>query len=361
MRYTPLHKQHAKAGALLVDFAGWEMPLHYGSQIEEHHQVRKSAGIFDVSHMGVVDIEGEDASYFLRYLLANDVQKLKQPGSALYGCLLNEHGGVLDDLIVYWLRPGHYRLVVNAATREKDVAWFDKQSEWFEVHVEQRPDLGILAVQGPHALAIAKKVWGDAVYTQLSELRPFHFMLHDQLLVARTGYTGEDGIEIIVPNEVAPELWKDFVSHGAKPCGLGARDTLRLEAGLNLYGTDMDETTTPLNSNLAWTVSWHDPDRDFIGKEALRTQLTQGIKQQLVGLVMEEPGVLRNHQTVWFEGDGEGIITSGSFSPTLGYSIALARVPIEAGTTARIERRGKSVPVKIVKPPFVRRGAKVAT
>jgi aminomethyltransferase len=350
---------HAKAGALLVDFAGWEMPLHYGSQIEEHHHVRQSAGIFDVSHMGVIDVEGEDASYFLRYLLANDVKKLKQPGSALYSCMLNEQGGVLDDLIVYWLAPEHYQVIVNASTREKDFAWLEKHSEWFDVQVTQRPDLGIIAVQGPQALTIAAEVFGKAVHAQLMQLRPFQFILHDQLLIARTGYTGEDGIEIIVPNETATKLWKDFVSHGAKPCGLGARDTLRLEAGLNLYGTDMDEKTTPLNSNLAWTVSWHDPDRDFIGKEALKTQLTHGVKQQLVGLVMEQPGVLRNHQTVWFDGDGQGEITSGSFSPTLGYSIALARVPVEAGATARVERRGKSVPVKIVKPPFVKRGVKI--
>jgi aminomethyltransferase len=356
---TPLYKMHVKGGAHLVDFAGWEMPLNYGSQIEEHHQVRKAVGIFDVSHMGVVEVQGEDAVYFLRHVLANDIQKLKQPGTALYSCMLNEQGGVLDDLIVYWMAPFSYRIIVNAATRDTDFSWLEKQSEWFDVTVRQRPDFSIIAVQGPQALATAAKVFDQATYAALNALTPFHFITHDDLLIARTGYTGEDGIEIILPNESAPELWKNFVSHGAKPCGLGARDTLRLEAGLNLYGTDMDITTTPLNSNLAWTVSWRDPERDFIGKEALKAQLAKGVKEQLVGLVMEEPGVLRNHQKVWCDGNGEGMITSGSFSPTLGYSIALARVPTDIGNTGRIERRGKIVPVKMVKPPFVRRGEKV--
>lgn len=359
MFQTPLYKQHVKAGGHLVDFAGWEMPLHYGSQIEEHQQVRQAVGIFDVSHMGVVDITGEDASYFLRYVLANDIQRLKEPGSAIYSCMLNEQGGIKDDLIVYWVEKDYYRIIVNAATREKDFAWLEKHSEWFNVTLKARPEMGIIAVQGPKALAIAEKVFDKKIYEKITVLKPFRFVWDDETIIARTGYTGEDGLEIIAPAETIVELWKDFVSKGVKPCGLGARDTLRLEAGLNLYGTDMDETTTPLSSNLAWTVSWSDPDRDFIGKEALKTQLETGVKDQLIGLVMEAKGVLRNHQPVWCEGNGTGIITSGSFSPTLGYSIALARVPTQAGTTGYVERRGQQLPVQFVKPPFVRQGKKI--
>lgn len=359
LQQTPLYKQHVKAGAKLVDFAGWEMPLHYGSQIEEHHHVRQQAGLFDVSHMGVVDVDGEDATYFLRYVLANDVQKLKEPGRALYTCVLNEQGGVIDDLLVYRVDHYKYRIVVNAATRAKDVAWLEKHSELFDVAVNERPDLTIIAVQGPKAMTIAAHVFDAHVMQQLDALKPFRFIMQGDTLIARTGYTGEDGLEIISPAKTTPDLWKKFIHTGAKPCGLGARDTLRLEAGLNLYGSDMDETTSPLTSNLAWTVCWRDADRDFIGRAALQKQIDDGVKQQLVGLVMEQPGVLRDHQKVRIDGNGEGEITSGGFSPTLGHAIALARVPLDImGDAAKIERRGQQIPVKIVKPPFVRHGEK---
>ena len=355
-QYTSLHKCHRKAGAFLVDFAGWEMPLHYGSQIDEHHQVRKHAGIFDVSHMGVVDIEGEDATYYLRHLFANDVHKLKESGRALYTCMLNENGGVLDDLIVYRLDKQHYRLIINAATCEKDLAWMEKQGEWFDVAINERQDFSIMAIQGPKALEIAAQVFDHKTAEKIKDLRPFRFILSHHLLIARTGYTGEDGIEIVVPNEKAPDLWKQFIAKGAKVCGLGARDTLRLEAGLNLYGADMDESTSPLISNLAWTICWSDSERDFVGRKALQQHIEAGVKEQLVGLVMEQPGVLRNHQKVWIDSNGGGEITSGGFSPTLGHAIALARVPVNIGDTGKVERRGQSIPIKIIKPPFVRRG-----
>ena len=354
--YTSLHKCHRKAGALLVDFAGWEMPLHYGSQIDEHHQVRKHAGVFDVSHMGVVDIEGEDATYYLRHLLANDVQKLKEPGRALYTCMLNENGGVVDDLIVYRLDQQHYRLIVNAATREKDLLWMERQGEWFDVAINERRDLSMIAVQGPKALEVAAQVFDHKILEKINRLRPFQFIVSHHLLIARTGYSGVDGIEIVVPSEKVPALWKQFILKGAKACGLGARDTLRLEAGLNLYGADMDESTSPLISNLAWTICWNDSERDFVGRKALQQHIQMGIKEQLVGLTMEHPGVLRNHQKVWIDDNGGGEITSGGFSPTLGYAIALARVPVGVGDTGNVERRGQSIPIKIVKPPFVRRG-----
>ncbi len=358
LRQTILYKQHQKAGAHFVDFSGWEMPLHYGSQLEEHHHVRRSAGLFDVSHMGVLDVSGPDAVYFLRYLLANDIQKIT-PGRALYSCMLNADGGVIDDLIVYQLADMQYRIVVNAATREKDIAWMVEQSDQFDVAVVERPDFAIIAIQGPKALEIAQTVFKSSLTKPLKEVHRFQFVVDENCLLARTGYTGEDGLEIVLPQLKAVDVWKKLISQGAKPCGLGARDTLRLEAGLNLYGSDMDETTTPLNSNLAWTVSWNDPTRDFIGRDALKKQLAEGIHEQLVGLVMEEPGVLRNHQKVYMDGNGEGEITSGSFSPTMGHAIALARVPIDVSGNTYVDRRGKQIPVKIVKPPFVRQGKKL--
>ena len=361
-RQSPLYKEHAKAKAYFVDFAGWEMPLHYGSQIEEHHQIRRKVGIFDVSHMGVIDIEGEKATPFLRYLLANDVEKLTEPRRALYTCMLNHSGGILDDLIVYRLASFYYRLVVNAATRSKDFAWIKEKSENYKVSVAERPEMCILAVQGPEAFSSAKSVFNKSLYTKLAELKPFQFVLSSshEPQIARTGYTGEDGFEIIIPASRAPALWERFIHHGVRPCGLGARDTLRLEAGLNLYGMDMDETTSPLISNLEWTIAWNDNERDFIGRPALKKQLDENIKEQLIGLVMEEPGVLRNHQKVWLPKDIEGVVTSGSFSPTLGHAIALARLPIiiGSGEKAYVELRNKRIPVKIVKPPFVRRGKK---
>lgn len=358
LKRTPFYKHHVKAGARLVDFVGWEMPLHYGSQIEEHHYVRRHAGLFDVSHMGVVDVDGDDATYLLRYVLANDVQKLKESGCALYTCMLNAHGGVIDDLLVYRVAEDRYRIVVNAATRDKDVAWLDKHSELYDVAVNERPNLTIMALQGPKAMEIAASVFDAQTMSQLRALKPFRFIMNDDTLMARTGYTGEEGLEIISPEETAPDLWRQLTHNGAKPCGLGARDTLRLEAGLNLYGSDMNEATSPLTSNLAWTVCWRDADRDFIGRDALKKQIDEGVKHQLVGLVMNQPGVFRDHQKVWIDGNGEGEITSGGFSPTLGHAIALARVPVDIGSTAKIERRGQQIPVKIVKPPFVRHGEK---
>lgn len=359
LKKTALNEWHAKNGAKLVDFAGWEMPLNYGSQIEEHHAVRQAAGIFDVSHMGVVDVQGEQATNFLRYLLANDVAKLKQNGQALYTCLLNENGGIKDDLIVYRLDSQHYRIVVNAARREADVDWMTQQAKKYHVRVQLLPDFCIIAVQGPHALALSEKVFSAAVSETLPALSPFQFLMEGETLIARTGYTGEAGFEMLVPNVEALSIWEAFIKAGAKPCGLGARDTLRLEAGLNLYGTDMDESTSPLVSNLSWTVSFKDEARNFIGRKALEEIKAQGIDQQLVGLVLKEKGVLRNHQTVFCDGKKIGEITSGGFSPTLGEAIAFARLPKTAKAPLSVERRGQFIPVEIIKLPFIRAGEKV--
>jgi len=352
---TPLYGQHVAMGAKMVDFSGWDMPIHYGSQIEEHHQVRRDAGMFDVSHMTVVDLQGDAVRPFLAHLLANNVDKLKQPGKALYSCMLNPEGGVIDDLIVYFMREDWFRMVVNAATRDKDLAWIREQAGAFDVQVTERDDLAMIAVQGPNAVQKTIATVGDQA-AGIGGLKPFSATEVAGLFVARTGYTGEDGVEIIVPNADAEDLWQRLHANGVAPIGLGARDTLRLEAGMNLYGADMDETTTPLESGLAWTVGWEPAERAFIGREALERQRSEGPARKLVGLVLEGRGVLRNHQKVVVDGVGEGEVTSGSFSPTLGRSIAFARVPAATGERCQVDIRGKLVPARVVSPPFVRNG-----
>jgi len=342
-------------GGKMVDFAGWEMPIHYGSQIEEHHQVRKDAGMFDVSHMTVVDMKGEQVTEFLKKLLANNVDKIVgKPGKALYSCMLNERGGVIDDLITYYMDDAWFRTVVNAATRDKDLAWIEKQAAAFGVTVEVRDDLAMIAVQGPNARAKALTVLGEACKSA-GDLGAFFATECDGKFVARTGYTGEDGFEIMLPNAEAAAFWQALADAGVKPCGLGARDTLRLEAGMNLYGTDMDEEISPLEAGLAWTLSL-DEGRDFIGRGPLEALKAEGAKRKLVGLLLVDRGVLRGHQKVVVEGVGEGEITSGTFSPTLGQSIAFARVPAGTGDTCQVEIRGKLLNAKVVKYPFVRNG-----
>ncbi len=352
---TPLHDQHIEAGARIVDFGGWDMPVNYGSQREEHQTVRRKAGVFDVSHMTIVDVAGDRARDFLQYLLANDVGRARTPGKAVYTCMLNEDGGVIDDLIVYFFSDENYRLVVNAATREKDLAWIRAKAEAFEVRISERAELAMLAVQGPEARALAAPVIDEEWREQALELKPFMAMHAGDLFVARTGYTGEDGWEIVMPAADAPKVWDRLLAAGVAPCGLGARDTLRLEAAMNLYGNDMDETITPLEAGLGWTVAWEPADRDFIGRAALERQRAEPM-QQFVGLLLEGKGVLRAHQRVVVEGLGEGEITSGGFSPTIERSIALARVPAGDYDRASVDIRGKLLDVRIVGTPFVRNG-----
>ena len=352
---TPLYQAHVEAGAKLVDFGGWDMPLHYGSQLDEHHQVRRDCGIFDVSHMCVLDLEGDDVRGFLRRLLANDVAKITERGRALYSCLLDEHGGILDDLIVYYLDDRWFRMVVNAGTRDKDIAWIRKHAAPAGVSVAVRDDLAMIAVQGPNARARAAALLPAESRDAAAALGPFRAIEADDLFVATTGYTGEDGYEIMVPADRALAFWDELVAEGCAPCGLGARDTLRLEAGMNLYGSDMSERTTPLESGLGWTIGWDPADRAFIGRPVLDKQRAAGARTKLVGLVLEDRGVLRGHmRVVTPAGDGE--ITSGGFSPTLGKSIALARVPAGAGDAVEVDVRGRLLKAKIVKPPFVRKG-----
>lgn len=353
---TPLYDQHLQQNGLMVDFAGWEMPLHYGSQIEEHHQVRGSVGMFDVSHMGVVEVEGEDACAFLRFLLANNIDKLKTPGKALYTCLLNPEGGIIDDLIVYYLAPMHYRLVINAGTTDTDLNWINAYAKSFSVKITHRQDLAMLAVQGPNAREkVALVLPGNLGNEEkLSSLKSFQFFIDQNgWLIARTGYTGEDGVEIILPNDEIISLWKSLLQIGVHPIGLGARDTLRLEAGLNLYGQDMDETVTPFESNLEWTVAFDPTDRMFVGRDALTLQKKMGIQRQLVGLRLLDKGILRHHQRVMLQGNEVGEITSGSFSPTLKQSIGLARIHLPLNSSYDVMIRTKCLKVERVQPPFI--------
>ncbi|MBP3974307.1 glycine cleavage system aminomethyltransferase GcvT [Pseudoxanthomonas spadix] len=356
---TILNDSHRALGARMVDFGGWDMPISYGSQIEEHHAVRTDAGMFDVSHMTVVDLRGPRTREFLRYLLANSVDKLKTPGKALYSAMLDANGGVIDDLIVYFLDEAFFRLVVNAATREKDLAWINKQAAAYGVEVIERAELAMIAVQGPNARTKVIGLLREQDRAAAAKLPRFAALdaistSGTALFVARTGYTGEDGFEIILPAEGAVAFWEALIEAGVKPAGLGARDTLRLEAGMNLYGQDMDETVSPYEAAMGWTVTL-DEGREFVGRQVLQAQQLQGAPRQLIGLVMDEKGVLRHGQKV-ITAQGDGQILSGTFSPTLGKAIALARVPAGEPGAVHVDIRGRQMPVRVVKPPFVREG-----
>ena len=357
---TPLYDRHVAAGARMVDFGGWDMPVNYGSQIDEHHKVRRDAGFFDVSHMTVLDLTGTGTRAFLRGLLANDVAKLKLPGKALYSCMLDEQGGVIDDLIVYFMREDFFRVVVNAGTRAKDIAWIGPRAAKAGVQMVHRGELAMIAVQGPNARAKFVPLLAPADAERalgLGQFQAAECRLKDGVVcfVARTGYTGEDGFEFMLPATDAPAMFDRLVTAGIPPAGLGARDTLRLEAAMNLYGQDMDEKSTPLESGLAWTVALAPGDRDFIGRKALEAQQIKGGVRRFVGLILEDKGVLRSHmRVVTPAGDGE--ITSGSFSPTLEKSIALARLPAGDFDRVQVDIRGKLCNARVVKPPFARNG-----
>lgn len=352
---TPLFDRHDAAGAKIVDFGGWDMPLHYGSQIDEHHAVRKSAGLFDVSHMTVADILGQDARAYLEHLLANDVGKLTTSGRGLYSCMLNPAGGVVDDLIAYRTAENDYRLVVNAATRDKDLAWMAARAGNFSVEVQEKADLIMLAVQGPLARERAAVILPESISQVALALKPFHCALKGEFFIARTGYTGEDGWEIVLDIESGIRFWDAACTSGIVPCGLGARDTLRLEAGLNLYGQDMNESTSPLISGLGWTVDMQSEARDFVGRAALQAEKLEGASEKLVGLILDDRGIMRHGQRVVTDA-GDGIVTSGGFSPTIQCSIALARVPSEAADRCEVEIRNDMRGARIVRPPFVRKG-----
>ncbi|MCU7959618.1 MAG: glycine cleavage system aminomethyltransferase GcvT [gamma proteobacterium symbiont of Bathyaustriella thionipta] len=353
-QHTPLYDWHVAQAARMVPFGGWDMPLHYGSQLDEHHQVRRDAGLFDVSHMTAIDFTGAQAQAFLRHLLANDVARLQPSGKALYSCMLQADGGVIDDLIVYYMHDQWYRMVVNAGTTEKDLAWIEQQAQGFEVTVQPRQELAMLAIQGPQARSKTIPLLAADAQSSIAALKPFQAQAHADWFIGRTGYTGEDGFEVMLPQAQAVGFCDGLLAAGVQPCGLGARDTLRLEAGMNLYGSDMDESTSPLVSGLGWTIAWEPQERHFVGREALQKQRGQ-LKQRFVGLLLQDKGVLRNHLPL-FEADRQiGEITSGGFSPTLKRSIALARIATDADHI-QVEVRGKRLNVRIVKPPFVRNG-----
>lgn len=386
---TSLYSTHINSGAKMVDFGGWDMPLHYGSQIREHRVVREHAGLFDVSHMTVIDISGDESSAFLRYLLANDIAALEEPGAALYTLMLNHQGGVKDDLIVYAMGLGTYRLVANCTCRAKDLAWIKTVAQGFRVTISERSELAILAVQGPRARVLVSKALRESnllrqkpatgLRETLSSMDSLQAFLSLEIpaeqvrsrsgpwLIARTGYSGEDGLEIILPRDAATAVWNVLQAVGIEPVGLGARDTLRLEAGLNLYGQEMDEESSALEVNLSWTISWEQEGREFIGRQALQAQLREGPHSRLVGLLMTEKGVLRAGQTVKIDGSADtGVLTSGIFSPTLRCGIGMARIShndfcrVRAGQAGiYVDIRDKRIPVELVNPPFVRHGKKV--
>jgi len=358
-KQTPLYQQHVDAGAKIVDFSGWQMPVHYGSQLDEHHAVRQSAGVFDVSHMNIVDLHGTGSKAFLQHLLANDVDRLKNPGKALYSCMLMDDGGIIDDLIVYFMNESWYRMILNAGRHDKDMKWINSSRHDFQnVRLSERPDLAMLAIQGPQAIERFSSLLSDEAADRVAELAVFQACEIDEVFIARTGYTGEDGLELILPGNDAVDLWQQLMMADVKPAGLGARDTLRLEAGMLLYGLDMDETTSPLVSGLGWTVAWQPESRDFIGRRALQAVKWDRPVQRMVGLLLTGRGVLRSHQQVQFADGSSGEITSGSYSPTLARSIALARVPstVKTGDSCEVDIRGRSVSAIVVKYPFVRYG-----
>jgi aminomethyltransferase len=353
---TPLHANHLSLGAKMVPFHGWEMPLHYGSQLQEHQSVRTNAGMFDVSHMTIVDILGAGGRQFLRKLLCNDVDQLQHVGRALYSCLCNERGGIIDDLIVYQRASDNYRVVFNSATKSRVLPWIQEKMLGFSVGLQERPELAMIAIQGPLAREKTQAILNPAQADAISTLASFECVDSNDWFFARTGYTGEDGFEVILPEEAASALWTTLLNNDVKPCGLAARDTLRLEAGMLLYGQDMDETTTPLESGLAWTVKWSPEDRNFIGMGALLSYRQQGIKRKLVGLSTQEQCIMRPGQTVFEDNHPVGIITSGSYSPTLGHAIALARVSMDTGESVHVDIRGKKYLANVGKPRFIKQG-----
>jgi aminomethyltransferase len=336
---TPLYAHHLESGGKMVDFAGVQLPLHYGSQLAEHQSVRQSVGMFDVSHMTITDVEGDGAQDFLRHVLANDVRRLN-PQQALYSCLLNDAGGILDDLIVYW-RGGHrYRVVSNAATRDKVRRWFVEHCPT-SVKLTPRDDWAMIAVQGSLAIAHINRVLSIPL-----KIKRFFATEVQDYFIARTGYTGEDGVEVMAPASQIVGMWEQLREQGVPPCGLGARDSLRLEAGMMLYGQDINETHTPLDSGLGWTVAWD--DHDFIGRSTLMQQRDSGITHTMRGLVAQKRGgLMRTGQPVYQHDEQIGEVTSGGFSPLLGTSIALARVKRDCGDTAEVHMRNQRVGVEV--------------
>ncbi|GAC1393606.1 MAG: glycine cleavage system aminomethyltransferase GcvT [Polyangiales bacterium] len=364
LRRTSLFDNHKKAGGRMVPFAGWEMPVQYSGVSDEHKTVREAVGLFDVSHMGELEMSGEWAGHVVDYLVTNDVSKLHD-GQAIYTCCCNEQGTILDDLIVYRAAADRFMIVCNASNRDKIAKVFRDAAKDHCTFVDRTDATALIALQGPKAWTVLAKA-GDVKH--LAALPAFHFaeanLFNVPCTVARTGYTGEDGVEIFCPWDAAPQLWEALLEigkpEGIKPCGLGARDTLRLECKMALYGNDIDETTNPLEAGLAWTVKL-DKER-FVGKDALVRVKQDKPGRRLVGLEMTGRGIGRHGYPVKApDGATVGLVTSGSPSPTLGKNIALAYVPValaEVGTALRVDCRGKDVDAVVVKTPFYKRPGK---
>lgn len=344
MKKTYLNEFHAENNGNLVDFSGWEMPINYGSQINEHNEVRANVGIFDVSHMAVFDFYGDNQIEFLRQLIPNDVNKILDSKRALYSPLLNENGGILDDLIVYHLGDKNFRIISNCATREQNNAWFKEKSKAFNVEVKFQEDASIIAIQGPNSQKVLSTIYD-------LNLKNFHIYQDDEVMIARTGYTGELGFEIISDQSKGLELWNYLIKEGVKPIGLAARDTLRLEAGLNLYGSDMTVENHPYESNLRWTVDHNDLKRSYIGKSAILDKVEA--KKELIGFYTEERGVLRAGTRVYFDG-GEGLITSGTWSPTFKKNIGFCRVDTNHHNSGRALLRDKEINLHFCKTNFLK-------
>ena len=351
MNKTPLNKSHIELGAKMVNFSNWEMPISYSSLIEEHNAVRNTVGIFDVSHMSVFDFDGDNQVAFFEKIFANDIKKIYKDNKAIYGALLNEEGGILDDLIIYHANS-KFRLVSNCSTREQNRQWFEKHAVEFGVKVIERSDMGILAIQGPDALNKILEI--KEIDNQANTLQSFGCMFEGDKLYARTGYTGEDGLELIVPTKDINHLWDQALELGCTPIGLGARDTLRLEAGLNLYGNDMTINNHPYESNMGWTIDMSDENREFIGKDALLS-IDQSKSQKIVGIILQDKGVLRSGYEITHE-QGKGVVLSGSYSPTLQSSIGLARVDQGYKENGKVMIRNKLLNIDFVSPRFLGQG-----
>lgn len=363
---TFLHDEQIKLGARMIEFAGWMMPVQYSSIIDEHKTVRENVGLFDVSHMGEVYVYGKDALAFLNKLVPQDVSRLTD-SKAIYCQLLNKEGGIIDDLIIYKLEANKYLIIVNASRIDEDLNWMVRNSLGFNVEIEnQSHNYSLLAIQGPKAVDLMAKMGlkkeNQPEFFSIKRAELFNI----NLFVSRTGYTGEDGFEILVKNEFSELLWNYIVEagqeFGLKPIGLGARDTLRLEAALHLYGNDLDEKTTPIEAGLSWSVS-KTKSADYNGKETIQKQLEQGTDKKLVGLKMLDRAIARHEHEVYYNDELVGVVTSGGVSPILNENIALAYVKnnkdICIGSMVQVKIREKFYKAELVKRPFVQKKNKV--
>ncbi|HEV8394710.1 MAG TPA: glycine cleavage system aminomethyltransferase GcvT [Vicinamibacterales bacterium] len=361
LKPTPLHARHLASGARMVPYAGWDMPVEYSGITAEHLAVRSRAGVFDVSHMGEIEIAGKDALKTVQHLTSNDASRLKM-GQAQYSALLTPEGTFVDDILVYRLGPNHFMLVINAANTAKAFDWITTQAKIVgeAAVVDSSPRYALIAVQGPAALDTVQPLTG----ADLGSVRPYWFTYGEvaqaRALISRTGYTGEDGFEIFVPPNTAERVWQALLqtgqAAGVVPCGLGARDTLRLEAAMRLYGQDIDETTTPVEAGLAGIVGWNKPD--FVGAERLRAQRAAGPERRLVGLEMSDRGIARHGYAVLKDGAPVGTVTSGTQTPFLKKAIAMAYVPAALATTGahvEVDVRGRATAATVVPLPFYKR------